>query len=474
MRRILRADFGQVHLLPPALEDWVPADHPARFVRAFVEAQDLAELGFAEPNSEEGGVCYAPELLLSVWIYGYWRKIRSTRKLEDACTNDLGFIWLSGLHRPDHNALWRFWQANRAALAEVFKRTVQVAMKTGLVEMVAQVIDGTKIPAACSHWGKHDAAHHRKTLAQIQRVVAELERAIAAAPPEEARRAELTAELAREETLRAKVQAALAEIEAEESRHVHPQEPQARRMKTTGRNHFAYNAQVVTDAAHSVITAAEVVTAENDLQQLAPMMEAARAVTQQVPAQTLADAGYGSARQLAAAEPLGSTLYVPLQRPVQNAAQAPYHESAFHFEAERDVVICPQGRELKYHHTRHHRAEPVRVYRGGHVCADCPVRAACTRDRHGRSIDVCPSRAAVQRHREHMASAQSQEISRQRGRVVERVFGHIKAHWGFTRWTTKGLANVRAQWSLLCSTWNLTRLYAAWRQKPALFAAAVA
>ena len=51
-----------------------------------------------------------------------------TRRLEEACANDLGFIWLSGTHRPDHHALWRFWQANRAALKTLFKRTVRVAL----------------------------------------------------------------------------------------------------------------------------------------------------------------------------------------------------------------------------------------------------------------------------------------------------------------------------------------------------------
>jgi transposase len=476
MRRILRAEYQQVHLLPPAVEDWLPAGHPARFVREFVETLKLGAMGFEEPNAEEGGVCYAPELLLSVWLYGYWRKVRSTRRLEEACVNDLGFIWLSGTHRPDHNALWRFWQANRPALKALFRRTVRVAMKAGLVEMVTQAIDGTKIMAACSHWGKNDAAHHQHTLAKLDQVIAELEEQIAAVPPEGPRAAELKLDLQSETGLRAKVRAAAAAIEAEESKHIHPQEPEARRMKTPGRNHFAYNGQVATDAAHSVITAAEVVQDANDHGQLAPMMKAALETTTQAPRETLADAGYSSAAQIAAAQALGSTLYLPLARPVQNAEAKPYHESNFRFVAERDLVVCPQGRELKFHRERPAQTGHLagRVYRGGGACAGCPVRRACTKDRHGRSILITPERAHVQAHRAHMARPESEAIASRRGSIVERVFGQIKGHWGFTRWTVKGLENVRAQWSLLCSTWNLTRLYQHWLRQPGLVREAMA
>src|SRR5688572_21665261 len=129
MRRILRADFQEVHLLPAAVEDWLGAQHPARFIREFVESLDLSELGVTEPNPEEGGQCYASELLLSVWLYGYWRRVRTPRKLEDACRSDIGFIWLSG----NHHALWRFWNGNKLAVRNLFKKTVAVAIKLELV-----------------------------------------------------------------------------------------------------------------------------------------------------------------------------------------------------------------------------------------------------------------------------------------------------------------------------------------------------
>ena len=43
MTREIRADYSQTFLLPPSLEDWVGADHPARFIRDFVESLDFED-----------------------------------------------------------------------------------------------------------------------------------------------------------------------------------------------------------------------------------------------------------------------------------------------------------------------------------------------------------------------------------------------------------------------------------------------
>src|SRR4051812_19247961 len=156
----IRPDRRQMFLLPPSLDEWVPAGHPARFVADLVDSLDLAALGFRQSLGEEGRPHYAPELLLCVWLYGWMERVRSSRALEKACVRDVAFLWLTSNEHPDHNTLWRFFRDNKQALRKLFKQTVQVAAKAGLVGFALHALDGTKIQAASST----DSALHRSTL----------------------------------------------------------------------------------------------------------------------------------------------------------------------------------------------------------------------------------------------------------------------------------------------------------------------
>src|SRR5256714_6191173 len=150
MPQPIAPDYGQQFLFPHALEDWVPKDHPVRFIREFVDQQDLGRLGFAMPNSLEGRPPYAPGLLLKIWLYGYHHRLRSTRKLEAACRDQLPLLWLSGMIAPDHNSLWRFWRDNKKALRQLFKHSVQLGLKAGLGGLGVYKEQWGKIPAARS------------------------------------------------------------------------------------------------------------------------------------------------------------------------------------------------------------------------------------------------------------------------------------------------------------------------------------
>src|ERR1700761_7073397 len=111
MAHPIAPDYGEQFLFPTALEDWVPKDHPARFLREFVDGLDLAQMGFRMPAGDDGRPPYAPSLLLKIWLYGYCHRIRPTRKLEAACHEHL-------------------------------------SLKTGAVGLALQALDGTKIQAA--------------------------------------------------------------------------------------------------------------------------------------------------------------------------------------------------------------------------------------------------------------------------------------------------------------------------------------
>ena len=464
MAHPIAPDYGQQFLFPPALEDWVASDHPARFLREFVEQLDLPALGFALPPSEgDGRPPYAPSLLLKIWLYGYYQRIRSTRKLEAACGDHLPLLWLTGLIAPDHNSLWRFWRDNKKALRAIFKQTVQVAARTGCVGLVLQALDGTRIEAAASGYSGWSKEYMEKMLGKLDAALDGFELNVMeenAAVEKTGYR--LPAGLTECKTLREEIKKGLAQLAADQREHSHPVEPEARRMKlANGTNRFAYNGQAVADEQEGIIVACEVTRQETDSGQLAPMIAQARENigVAAVETTTLADGGYGGGADIQeAAEKQMAVLVVPSEGAGKDHAYASKH---FHYAPWARTVTCPRGHQLDYQGKTIKRQRVVERYRCH--CRDCPVRTQCTRDKKGRQIEVWPHTPAVQAMRARLALPGVTARWRRRGEIIERCFGQIKQHDGFRRWTVWGLENVRVQWSLLCATLNLRVLYRRWK-----------
>jgi transposase len=463
MAQPIAPDYGQQFLFPPALEDWVSADHPARFLREFVDQLDLAVLGFALPGAVEGRPPYHPSLLLKIWLYGYYHRIRSTRKLEVACREQLSLLWLTGLIQPDHNSLWRFWRDNKKALRAIFKQTVQVAARTGAIGLALQALDGTKIQAAASTpqgWSKE---YMEKVLIQLDAALDDLElKVIEDNADVESPGYRLPAGLAERQALRDQIKTGLAQLAEDGRKSYHPVEPEARRMKVGDTNRYAYNAQAVADAQAGIIVACEATRQENDHGQLGPLIQQARenlGVTAQDTV-TLADTGYGAGADLAAAVEHGMSVLVP---PAEGtpAKDHPYATQHFHYEATQQSVTCPQHRRLD--HEGHTTKDGVRVERYRCHHRDCPMRGHCTRDPKGRQIEVRPHTAVVQAMRAKLAEPLTRAQWRKRSTIIEPRFGQLKQHDGFRRWTVWGLEGVKTQWALLCATLNLRVLYARWR-----------
>ena len=458
MAHPIAPDYGQQFLFPPALEDWVPADHPARFLREFVDQLDLPALGFAMPAAVEGRPPYAPSLLLKIWLYGYFHRLRSTRKLEAACSEHLSLLWLTGLIAPDHNSLWRFWRDHKKALRAVFKQTVQVALSSGAVGLALQALDGTKIEACASGHTGWSKEHMGKLLAaldaaldQTELQVAEENADLAAPGPR------LPAGLAERKALRQEIQKGLAQVAADGRAHYHPVEPEARRMKiSNGTNRFAYNAQAVADAQEGIMVACEATRQETDVGQLAPMIQPAHEnlgpAARAADPLTLADGGYGAGADLqAAAEPQRPVLVPPAEgKPAQ---ENPYAAQHFTYEAAAHTLTCPQGRRLD--HEGHTTKRGAHVERFRCHCRDCPVRAACTRDPKGRQVEIWPHTPVVQAMRQRLQQPAGAATYARRQVIIEPRFGQLKQHDSFRRWTVWGLENVRTQWSLWCATLNL-------------------
>ena len=148
MTHIAGSDRSQLLLLPEAIDDYVAADNPVRFIDAFVEGLDLRVAGFerVEPKAT-GRPGYAPGDLLKLYIYGYLNRVRSSRRLEAECHRNIEVIWLLRSLKPDFKTIADFRSDNRAAFKKVFREFVILCRRLDLFERELLAVDGTRIKA---------------------------------------------------------------------------------------------------------------------------------------------------------------------------------------------------------------------------------------------------------------------------------------------------------------------------------------
>jgi transposase len=212
-------DRDQPFLLPPDMRDWLPAGHLAWFVIDAVGVLDLSRFSarVTPAGSAAGRAAYDPRMLLALLVYGYARGLRSSRKIERACTEDVAFRVICAQDAPDHATLARFRRhhfAGEQAMADLFAQVLAIAAKAGLGRLGLVAVDGTKVAASASR----DANRTESKLAALAaQILAEAEEADAAEDAlfGDARGDELPAELADPATRAQRIAAALRCLQAE-------------------------------------------------------------------------------------------------------------------------------------------------------------------------------------------------------------------------------------------------------------------
>ena len=488
MSKEINADYSQQFLLPPSVEDWVSSDHPVRFIRLFVESLKLGDIGFKERESEEGRPNYSSELLLKIWLYGYFCKIKSSRELERSCKNEMPLIWLSGMNYPDHNTLWRFFRNNRSSIKGVFKQTVKLAVKSDMVGFALQAVDGTKVMADVS---KRRSLHKD----DIERLLSRLDESLEESLLEIENREDiesvlpqyhLSRELQDKEKLKrmirkglddfsieekiklkSSLRSCLSELKSEDTNHLSLTDKDSRMMIGKSISEFSYNAQGIVDEKEQIIVGSKVSQDATDNRHLADMIDDAKDNTGKLSEETVADAGYFSGEELQKSEDEGYPVLVnvlPMVGKSQSDKTGEFGKDRFRYESSNDQYICPLGKALLFERTKKskRRRFKVRVYRCRSF-RECPSRGDCSKDPRGRSIERTPYEGVIRKQRLKQKQPEKKEALLKRGKIVEPVFGWIKHNAGFRRWSYRGLESVNAQWNLVCTAINLKKLYRKWQ-----------
>jgi transposase len=472
----------QVYLLPPSLDEWLPDDHPVRYVAMFVASLPPAtwqELGVHPDGDPRGAPAYAPELLLSVWLAGFMTGIRSSRGLEAACRDQISMRWLTSNQLPDHNTLWRFYAGHRSGMQALLRQTVRTAVVAGLVDLALVAVDGTVVGANARRSRTLDEDGLTGLLERVEAAIADLEAQHEGEAQEAPAR--LPQELARAEQLRERVEQALAQVQAQDGpQQINVTDPDATLRKGRHGWQVGFMAQAAStpllppssppeaelpDPPGGQLLVAIDVAASNDLpSHLLPLVEAAVAAVGWEPGAVLADSAFHSSAVLAACQARGQCVVLPESQPP--TPQQPYHKDFFAYDPAADTYTCPQEQLLTFRGTaRRPDGVTVRRYRvQPTVCRVCPAFGACTRNqRHGRIVEVGEHERALRAHRVWMESEQAQALGRRRKAIVEPPFGVLKERQALRRFLLRGLPKVQAEWTLGATAYNLRVLARQWQ-----------
>jgi transposase len=468
--------------LPASLDGLIPPDHPVRFVAQYVDgldAQEWQELGISWEEGGPGSHGYHPRVLLGAWLWGFMTGTRSSRRLEAACAEQISALWLTGGQRPDHNTLWRFYQAHRAGMRYLLTDTVRLAVRVGLVDLAVQAVDGTKVPGNAARDRSYDRQGLDRLYERCARAIADLEaqNETGGDPPPP----RLPAPLQDPARLAAAIRQARQRLPEQGTSRINLTDADARIMPSRHGYIAGYNAEAAVvglDAAVAgrtgqLVVAADLAAGPDDYAQLAPMLDQSAATTGVRIPRALADGGYLSVEALQAADARQQEVLLPVDAPAATATEHPYHQRHFVYDQEHDQYVCPEGQVLPFARiTQRAGRLPMRVYRAGvRVCRACPAFGRCTTDqRKGRVLEVTAPHPRLQAHRALMATAEAQAAYARRKELIEPVFGIMKEEQGLRRFLLRGKDAVRAEWTLLATSFNLRTLARIWQARPGLLA----
>lgn len=445
MARFVDADRDTAYLLPPAVSDWLPQDHLARFVVEIIERLDLSDL--VGQYAGRGQAAHHPSVLLGLLIYGYATGTFSSRKIERATHDSVAFRFIAANTHPDHDTLASFRRRFLPRIEALFVQVLLIAREMNCLKLGHIALDGTKITANASRHAALSWKHALKIEAQLRAEVAALTaRAEAADQTPVGDGLDIPAEIARREQRLAALEAAKAKIEAraqerfEAEQRVHEEKLARRQAKREagkkpggkepkppvpgprdgdqvnltdedsrimpragGGFDQSYNAQASVDAATMLVVATHLTQAPNDKQQIVPALQGLAALPQALgtPSHMLADTGYFSAANVTACGTAGIEPMIAMGR-------QGHHPPVF----ERFAADT---------------APPV---------TDDPVVKMAHRltTRAGRTLYGL------------------------RKQTVEPVFGIIKQAMGWRRMSMRGLDAAKGEWTLVTMAWNIKRL----------------
>ena len=181
-------DPDQQLLLPAALREWLPDDHPAYFISDVVDQLELSEITARYERESRGGPPYHPRMMVEVLLYGYCVGVASSRRIAQRLHEDIAFRVLAANNTPDFRTISDFRKDNLEALSGLFLQVLALCRQAGLVKLGHVALDGTKVRANASRHKAMSYGRMKEKEAQLAAEVEELLRQAQEVDEEEDRR----------------------------------------------------------------------------------------------------------------------------------------------------------------------------------------------------------------------------------------------------------------------------------------------
>jgi transposase len=493
--RLAAIDRSQLILRTVDVERLIDEDHCARAIWELTGRLNLSlyHAQIAAVAGSAGRDHTAPRLLISLWLYGYSQGISSARELARRCEFEPGFQWLCGLKPISHRTLSGFRSEHKAALDDLFVQVLGMLSAEGLITLHRVTLDGTKIKANASGntFRRKDKLEAHLALAQQQveamNVQAAEEEKVAGRKAAARRRA------ARQRTSR--LEAAVREVQRLQQGKKHDRDdytarasgtdPEAHVMRNgEGGTVPSYNVQLLTDTIHGLVVNVEATTDAIDYRQVEPALQRCKDQLGTLPKQLVADGDYTNHQSVQAAATSGVDFYGSWQqtwKPTKQDAlgrSGPFISSAFPYDAEQNVYLCPAGKRLTLHVITHEDNGVHRhVYKAPKAaCRCCALRDQCgpknKRPAWRRSVTRTEEPAATIEFKAKMETEAAKQIYGQRSQIAEFPHAWIKERCGLRQFRCRGKSKVSMEAIWACLSYNIIRWFSIRRKILAATAAA--
>lgn len=451
------ASRNQVVLFPTAIDDYIGADNPVRFLEAFVNQLELGELGFSKAEAKERGrPAYDPRDLLKLYLYGYVNEISSSRKLERETNRNVEVMWLMRRLTPDHKTIANFRKDNAVVLPQVFREFSKMCRQLNLFGAELVAIDGSKFRASNGKERNFNEAKLKQRLQWIEEKIARYLAALAAADEADGEAPavsanELQEKLAALRESKAEYESWQQQLAASGAKQISLTDAEARLMKGRQGQHVSYNVQIAVDSKHKLIADFAVTNEANDVNCLAALAQGAQAELGVQELKVCADRGYYNTAEIKKCEEAG--IEVHMDRAERPTPPGIFPLEQFSYDETQDVYFCPAGERLKFRLVD--KEKQARCY-WTEACRRCPLKSQCTKGKGPRKIKRALGQDAADRMLQRVAA--NRQFLQLRKQLVEHPFGTIKRQMRRDHFLMRGQVKVTGETSLTMFAYNFKRV----------------